>query len=138
VSRRSAVQTLVRVAELKEAVARGEAARALRASREAGEAIDAARDSLRQAGLAGGSRAALESTTAVRLWRAEAVTVAEVAAAQLDLERQEAITAWVESRRRHRLFESLAARKHEERVVAQEKAEQALADELATSRGGDA
>lgn len=136
-SRRTAVQTLVRVAELQEAVARGEAAKALAAARAAEQATADARDALAQAGLAGGTRSALESTTAIRLWRAEAVHSAEQTQAAQHAVREQALAAWIDSRRRHRLFESLAARKHEERLAAMEKAEQSLADELATSRGAE-
>ena len=133
-SRRSAVATLLRVAELQEAVARGAAGRALSALAEAETAHAEAQSQLGRAGLAGGSRHALQSTTDIRLWRAQAVTGAEQAQEQALGARQQALDAWIESKRRHRLFETMAARKAEQARQAQDRAEQQLADELAGLR----
>ncbi len=134
-TRRSAVATLLRVAELQEAAARGRAGQALTQAREAQDAHQAAHDDLRRAGLAGGSREALESTTQVRLWRAEAVELAGQQVEVADGVRQEALATWTESRRRQRLFETMAARKREEARAARERADQSLADELSGLRG---
>lgn len=134
-SKRSAIATLVRVAELQEAVARGAAGRALARSREAHDEIERARNELANAGLAGGTREALETTTQVRLWRAEGLQVAEQQAHEVDQERTVALEAWTHARRRHRLFDGLAERKRDEARRDVEKAEQRLADELAGLRG---
>ena len=130
-SRRSAVATLVRVAALQEAVARAAAGKALAAVAGAHDDHARAAADLADAGLAGGTRAALESTTQVRLWRADLVGQASAAVTAAEAERGAALAAWTEARRKHRLFEQLAARKAEEARVARERAEQALADELA-------
>lgn len=130
-TRRSAIATLLRVAELQEAVARGHAALALSAAATAQDRqADAERD-LRGAGLAGGTPSALETSTQVRLWRADAVALAGEQVVQAQEARQVALNQWTETRRRQRLLESLAARKREERLSAIEKSEQRLADELA-------
>ncbi len=130
-TRRTAIATLLRVAELQEAVARGHAAQALAASAAAQENHAQAERDLRHAGLAGGTPSALERSTQVRLWRADAVAIADTQAVQAAQARQAALAQWTESRRRQRLLESLAARKREERLTAIEKSEQRLADELA-------
>lgn len=129
--RRSAVQTLLRVAELQEAVARGHAGTALAQVRDADVAHAQAQTHLADAGLAGGSRDALERTTQVRLWRADAVAQAEVAQASAAAARDAALASWTAARQRHRLVETLAERAREEQRTHLEKAEQALADELA-------
>lgn len=133
-SKRTAVQTLLRVAELQEAVARGAAGRAIAAVAQAQSAHAAALDDLADAGLAGGTRAALETTTQVRLWRADVATSTEAGVVEAQSLQAHAVAGWTEARRRHRLFEQLAARKREEILVAREKAEQNLADELAGTR----
>ena len=130
-TRRSAIATLLRVAELQEAVARGHAAQALSAAAAAEDRCDQAEHDLRAAGLAGGSPSALGTSTQVRLWRADAVALAGEQVAQSQEARQVALAQWTETRRRQRLLESLAARKREERLAAVEKSEQRLADELA-------
>ena len=129
--RRSAVQTLLRVAELQEAVARGHAGKALAQVHEADRQRAQAQAHLADAGLAGGSREALERTTQVRLWRADAVAAAETAQAEAAAARDTALASWTAARQRHRLVETLAERAREEQRVRVEKAEQALADELA-------
>lgn len=130
-TRRTAIATLLRVAELQEAVARGQAAQALAAAAEAQAQHAQAEHDLRAAGLAGGTPSALESSTQVRLWRADAVAIADAHAGHAAQARQAALAQWTETRRRQRLLESLAARKREERLTAIEKSEQRLADELA-------
>ncbi len=133
-SRRSAVATLLRVAELQEAVARGAAGRALRALADADAAQVLAVEQLHRAGLAGGTPRALQTTTDIRLRRAQAVAGAAQSHEQAVQERQQALDAWIESKRRHRLFETMAARKAEQARQARDQAEQQLADELAGLR----
>src|SRR5438067_1398321 len=133
-TRRSSIQTLLRVAELQEAVARGHAGRALLATRDASDALESEVRHLATAGLAGGTRQALETTTQVRILRAAAVTEA---AEQLELSQQAQVVAvqgWTDSRRRHRLFQELAARQRAESLAQQEKSAQRLADDLAGLR----
>lgn len=130
-TRRTAIGTLLRVAELQEAVARGKAAQALAAASTAELERTEAQDHLDAAGLAGGASTALGTSTQIRLWRASAVTLAEATAATARSDRNAALDSWTEARRRQRLLERLAARKREERLAAREKSEQALADELA-------
>ena len=129
--RRSAVQTLLRVAELQEAVARGHAGRALAEVRQADALHAEAQAHLAEAGLDGGSREALERTTQVRLWRADVVAAAESEQSRAAAARDAALAGWTASRQRHRLVETLAERAREEQRAHREKAEQALADELA-------
>jgi hypothetical protein len=131
VKRRSAIQTLLRVAELQEAVARGRAGEALAAARAADAAHDDEVARLSAAGLSGGTRQALEATTQVRLFRAGAVVTAAGAVDQATAAQGVAVGAWQDARRRHRLFEELAARQREESLAQQEKIAQRLADDLA-------
>ncbi len=135
-SRRSAIKTLLRVAELQEAVARGQAGRSLVAAREATAQHDAAVSHLSAAGLAGGTRTALETSTHVRLRRADAVGSAAAAVEQAQADQTTAVQRWTESRRRHRLFEELAARQRSEALIKQEKSAQRLSDDLAGLRRG--
>jgi flagellar biosynthesis chaperone FliJ len=131
VSRRSAVKTLLRVAELQEAVARGAAGRALAQTHQAVAQHDAELARLSAAGLAGGTRQALEASSQVRALRAAAVTEAATAVTVAQQQQRTAVQGWTESRRRHRLFTELAARQREEALAQQEKQAQRLADDLA-------
>ena len=135
-SRRSPIKTLLRVAELQEAVARGNAGRALAATHAASSSLAAAEAHLASAGLAGGSRQALETTTQVRILRASAVATAGAALAEAEAAQTTAVAGWTDSRRRHRLFEELAARQRSEALAGQEKTAQRLADDLAGLRRG--
>lgn len=133
-SRRSPIKTLLRVAELQEAVARGHAGRALSATRDAQDLLQLQRTHLAAAGLAGGSRQALQTTSQIRILRAESVAAA---GADLDTAREAqavAVQGWTDSRRRHRLFEELAARQRSDALAAQEETAQRLADDLAGLR----
>lgn len=130
-TRRTAIATLVRVAELQEAVARGQAAQALAAARTAQEEHAHAQAELQDAGLAGGTPAALETSTRTRLWRADAVAQAQARVTDANGAREAALAQWTETRRRQRLLDSLAARKREEHRAGVERSEQRLADELA-------
>lgn len=133
-SRRSAIGTLLRVAELQEAVARGAAGRALAAANQAAAAHDEELALLRSAGLAGGTRQALEATSQVRLWRASAVADAATVVEETGAVRQAAVQGWTEARRGHRLFEKLASRQRADALAQQEKKAQRLADDLAGLR----
>lgn len=133
-SRRSPVATLLRIAELQEAVARGAAGRALAATQAADLAHEQELANLRAAGLAGGTRQALESTSQVRLWRAAAVVQSAADADETHQARAAAIVGWTEARRRHRLFEELAARHRAEALLRQERIAQRLSDDLAGLR----
>lgn len=133
-SRRSPIKTLLRVAELQEAVARGNAGRALAATRLAEDALTTNAAHLAAAGLAGGTRQALETTTQVRILRAEAVASATSDVTSAHEEQAAAVAGWTDSRRRHRLFEELAARQRSEAITAHEKTAQRLADDLAGLR----
>ena len=135
-TRRSAVTTLVRVAELREAVARGEAGRALALARAADSDRERAEHHLAASGLAGGTRDALRTSTEQRLLRAEAVVQAGAAQDRAERDRDAALAGWIEARRRQRLFESLAARKQEQARTARDHRDQALADDLALRSTG--
>jgi hypothetical protein len=134
VRRRTAIQTLLRVTELQEAVARGKAGQALTAARAADEnhALEVAH--LSAAGLSGGSRQALEASTQVRLFRAGTVTDAAAALSTAVAAQDVAVQAWRDARRRHRLFEELAARQRTEALAQQEKTAQLLSDDLSGLR----
>ena len=134
-TRRTAIATLLRVAELQEAVARGRAAQALATAAETEGLHAQAEHDLHSAGLAGGTPSALQESTRVRLWRADAVALAGVRVEEASQARHAALDNWTETRRRQRLLERLAARKREERIAAVEKSEQRLADELAGLAG---
>ena len=130
-TRRSPIKTLLRVAELQEAVARGAAGRALSTAQQAERAHADEVAHLSAAGLAGGTRQALEATTQTRILRAETVVTLAAEFEQAQRQQHVAVQAWTESRRRHRLFEELAARQHSEALAQQEKTSQRLADDLA-------
>jgi hypothetical protein len=129
--RRTAIQTLLRVSELQEAVARGKAGQALAAARAAGDghALEVAR--LSAAGLSGGTRQALDASTQVRLFRAGTVAEAATALSDAVVAQEAAVQGWRDARRRHRLFEELAARQRAEAFAQQEKTAQRLSDDLA-------
>ncbi len=130
----SRLKTLVRVAELQEAVARGNAARALVAARAAGAAYDAELAHLRAHDVVGGSREALAGSAQQQLTRADAVAAAAVAQEAARRAQQHAVASWTDARRRHRLFTELAERTCEEERLRREKADQVLVDELTASR----
>ena len=130
----SRMKTLVRVAELQEAVARGAAARALTAARSAGATYDGELAHLRSGGVVGGSREALTTSTQQQLTRADAVAVAALAQEAALRAQQQAVAGWTDARRRHRLFTELAERQREEESRRRERADQRLTDELAASR----
>ena len=130
----SRLRTLVRVAELQEAAARSQAARALTAGAAARQALEDSVSVLSSSGLVGGSRQSVEQSAHQQLLRAEAVAAAEDRLAQADHLREQAVGAWTETRRRQRLLAELHERHCEAERVRQEKAEQQLADELAASR----
>jgi flagellar biosynthesis chaperone FliJ len=132
--RRSAVKTLLRVAELQEAVARGVAGRALAVTHEADQVHASELAHLSAAGLAGGTRQALETTTQIRILRAAAVAAAAAELEEAQRTQALAVQGWTESRRRHRLFEELATRQRSEALAQQEKTAQRLSDDLAGLR----
>jgi len=128
------MKTLVRVAELKETVARAQAGQALAAARAASSRYDDRLADLQGAGVDGGSREALTSSVTRQLLRADA---ASQAGQELDAARAAQLAAlgrWTDARQRHRLFTELAERAREEELTLRERGEQALADELAASR----
>ena len=128
------MKALVRVAELKEAVARGQAAQALAAARAADATHEERLADLHRAGLDGGSREALTTSVSRQLMRADAVAQARDDLAAARHEQASAVGRWTEARQRHRLFSELAERAREEELNQRERTEQALADELAASR----
>jgi flagellar biosynthesis chaperone FliJ len=132
--RQSRLTTLVRVAELQEAVARGQAARALVASRAAQQAYVTQLQVLRARRLEGGSREAL--TASVNAALAEAAATVQTEQANLEAAEQQriAVSGWTGARLRHRLLSELAERQRAEACAEQERREQQLADELAASR----
>lgn len=129
--RRTAIQTLLRVTALQEAVARGKAGQALAAARTATDdhALEVAH--LSAAGLSGGTRQALEASTQVRLFRAGTVAEAATALSDAVVAQDVAVQGWRDARRRHRLIEELAARQRTEALATQEKTAQRLSDDLA-------
>lgn len=133
-SRRTAVRTLLRVAELQEAVARGAAGRALADAHAAAAQHDAELARLREAGLAGGTRQALEASSQTRVLRAGAVAAAAAGLERAEQAQREAVQRWTDARRRQRLFSELAARQREQARAEQEKQAQDLADDLAGLR----
>jgi len=128
------LKTLVRVTELKEAVARGQAAQALVAAREAATEYDERLADLQRTGLDGGSREALTASVARQLMRADAAAAARDDLAQARHAQAAAVAGWTDARQRHRLFTELADRAREEEATLRERGEQVLADELAASR----
>jgi flagellar biosynthesis chaperone FliJ len=128
------LKTLVRVAELQEAVARGNAAKALAATRAAEQVQAAQLRLLRASRLEGGTREDLNRSVTRQLAMAAGVAESDVAVVQTEEERRSAVRAWTEARRRHRLFEELAERQREVKATAREREEQRLVDEIAASR----
>jgi len=130
----SRLKTLVRVAELQEAVARGHVAKALLAARAAEQVQAEQLRMLRASRLEGGSREELSRSAAQQQYLAAGVVEADNAAALAAATQGEAVAQWTATRRRRKLFTELAERKREERAAALERQEQRLADELASSR----
>jgi flagellar biosynthesis chaperone FliJ len=128
------MKALVRVAELKEAVARGQAGQALAAALEAHTRYDDRVADLRSAGLDGGAREALTSSATRQLLRADAAAQAQRDLEAARAEQAAAVAQWTDARRRHRLFNELAERAREDELTRRERVEQTLADELAASR----
>lgn len=132
--RKSRLTTLVRVAELQEAVARGHAARALVASRAAQQAYVTQLQVLRARRLVGGTREALTASASSALAQAAATVQTEQANLEAAAQQRTAVNAWTEARLRHRLLAELAERQREEARAELDRREQQLADELAASR----
>jgi flagellar biosynthesis chaperone FliJ len=130
----SRLATLVRVAELQEAVARGSAAKALAASRAATTAYDGELEHLRAGAVVGGARTALTASAHQQLTRAEAVAAAALAQQAALRAQQQAVHGWTAARRRHRLFSELAEREREQERQQRDRRDQQLADELAAGR----
>jgi hypothetical protein len=130
----SRLATLVRVAALQEAVARGSAAKALAASRAAATQYDGELAHLRSGAVVGGGRTALEASAQQQLRRAEAVAAAALATEAALRAQQQAVHGWTAARRRHRLFAELAEREREQERQRRDRRDQQLADELASAR----
>jgi flagellar biosynthesis chaperone FliJ len=133
-ARRNRLKTLVRVAELQEAVAKGHAAKALLATRAAEAAAAEQLRALRESRLAGGTREALTSSAQQQQALAASVVEANAVAAEAAQAQREAVSAWTSARRRHKLFDELAERKRDEAEAERERHEQLLADELAAMK----
>lgn len=133
-ARRSRLKTLVRVAELQEAVAKGNAAKALLATRAAEAAAAEQLRMLRESRLAGGSREALTRSAEQQQALAAGIVEANALAAEAAGQQRAAVDAYTEARRRHRLFDELAERKRQEAEAEAERQEQLLADELAAMK----
>ena len=130
----SRIKTLVRVAELQEAAAKGSAAKALAAARASEQSYLVQLQLLRESRLAGGTREALALSATSQQAQAAAVVAADTDRAEAADAQRDAITAWTAARRRHRLFSELAQRKREEQAAQRERQDQQLADEIASSR----
>ena len=126
--------TVVRVAGLQEAVARGHAGAALAALRAADDRYADAARVLSDTGLAGGSVGALRRSAAERDLRAQAVAEAESGARAAAAARDEALARWGAAQRRLRLLEELHARQRAEAAAARERSAQRLADDLSAAR----
>ena len=133
-ARRSRLKTLVRVAELQEAVAKGNAAKALLATRAAEAAAAEQLRTLRESRLAGGTREALTRSAEQQQALAAGVVAADAAVADAAQAQRQAVDAWTSARRRHRPFDELAERKRDEAEAERERQEQQLADELAAMK----
>lgn len=132
--RQSRLTTLVRVAELQEAVARGHAARALVASRAAQQAYVTQLQVLRARRVEGGTREALTASANAALAEAAATVQTEQANVAAAAQQRVAVGDWTAARLRHRLLSELADRQREEARAELDRREQQLADELAASR----
>ena len=130
----SRMKTLVRVAELQEAAAKGSAAKALVAARAAEHSYLVQLQMLRDSRLAGGTREALALSATTQQAQAAAVVAADASRTEAAEAQRTAVECWTAARRRHRLFSGLAERKREERAAELERRDQQLADEIASSR----
>lgn len=136
-SRRSRRDVLVRVAEARATLARRDVAAGLREVQLADEEARHREALLAAAGLAGGSREALELSTSTRLLRAAALHEAHASVRSAVLASDAALAAWTEARRGQRLMEQLRDRERQERADAQLRLEQRDADDLAGHRRED-
>jgi len=133
-SRRSALPTLLRVAELREAVARADAGRALVAQADATAERDLRARALGELPSPAAGATSLEQVAQLGRWRAEALRVAEGELTHAQAARATAVEGWTETRRRHQLLEGLADRARAARDEEREKVAQRLADDLSSSR----
>ncbi len=130
-SRRSPLATVLRVAELREATARGTVAAA------AGLAADARREHRgRVERLAAAAPAGLDlaGTAAVLGWRAAAVTEAATAVEQADALRAHAAAAHTDAARRARLLAGVVEQHRVQQEALRVTAEQRTADDSSTAR----
>lgn len=133
-ARSSRLSTLVRVAELQEAVARGHAGRALVATRAAEQAHVAQLQVLRTRRLQGGTREALTRSADSQLAQAAATAQAAQEHEAAALEQRQAVQGWTAARLRHRLLTELEDRQRELVRADRDRREQQEADEMAASR----
>ena len=130
-SRRARLATVVRVAELRETVARGEVVRAAaEAARTRGEE-QARRDSLAAGRLDGTD---LQRSAAVLGWRAGAVRLAATEAERAAAVHADAVAVCVDASRRTALLTSLAERLRAEHAAALLAADQRTADDSTAAR----
>lgn len=130
----SRLETVRRVAELREAAARATvaAAQAARAQAEQdhAERVDALAGRRVSAAPAGAVRSQLDATARL----ADAAGAAARAVALREDDRRAAVQGWVEATRRARLLGEVCSRHREERATALELQTQQLLDDLAGSR----
>ncbi len=136
-SRRSRLATVVRVADLRETIARGEVAAAGAATARAVQDEQARRDALaagRPDGTAPRTAAALHTGAELLARRAEAVALAGLEVARTRAARADAVAALTEAARRASLFATLADRLRQEDEVARLQADQRAADDSTVAR----
>lgn len=130
-SRRSRLATVVRVADLRESVARGQVAAAGAATARALQEEQARRDGLAASAVDGRD---LHASVARLAWRADAVALAGAEVARARADRAAAVVALTEAARRASLFSTLADRLRAEDEVRRLQADQRTADDSTVAR----
>jgi flagellar biosynthesis chaperone FliJ len=134
VKRRSGLQTVRRVAELREAGARNAVAAATQARADAERAVVERLAQLEASTLPGGSAGDLIAAAEVRSRLAAASTQARREVAEKEVRRREAVSAWSAASRRTSVLTGAVDRQRAEHDAAQNLDVQRMLDDLAARR----
>ena len=130
----SRLETVRRVAELREAAARAGVAAAQAARAAAEHEHDRRRAALAATGLSAGAALQVRAELASNERLAGAVTAARSEVGAREQDRSAAVTGWVDAARRARLLDEVCTRHREQRELGRERSTQHLLDDLSARR----
>ena len=128
------LETVRRVAELREAAARAAVGAAQAARMQAEQEHERRQGALAGAGLSAGGALQVRAALASAERLADAVTAARAQVRARDDERGAAVTGWVDAARRARLLGEVCTRHREQTELGRERSTQHLLDDLSASR----